>query len=114
MKSSHFGLAPYDPSFDTHTKYADPGKLVKYVSYGIIPVVSEVPLIAHDYEAKGAAILIRFSEHPEFWAKKIIDCFLDDVTFSKLQESALKLGDSRQNIEIFQNLDQFLINQIKK
>jgi glycosyltransferase involved in cell wall biosynthesis len=86
---SDFGLAPYNSGADSHTKYADPGKLVAYIKYGVIPVVSNVPLVASVYAFKSAARVISEPFHPELWASEI-----SKIHTSNQERQSLKVGMS--------------------
>lgn len=55
------GLAPYLPSEDTFTRYADPLKPKEYMSCGLPVIITDVPEIAREIEEMGAGIVIEYA-----------------------------------------------------
>jgi glycosyltransferase involved in cell wall biosynthesis len=57
LPSFAVGLAPYSPSPDNITWYADPTKVKDYLSCGLAVVVTNVPEVALEIEKKGAGVI---------------------------------------------------------
>src|SRR5205085_7506685 len=53
-------VAPYAPSTDSFTRYADPGKLKAYLAAGLPIVLTDVPPNARELAAEGVAELVTF------------------------------------------------------
>jgi glycosyltransferase involved in cell wall biosynthesis len=61
LPSFAVGLAPYNPSPDNITWYADPTKIKDYLSCGLPVVVTNVPEVALEIERKGAGVIVQHS-----------------------------------------------------
>ena len=60
LADSSIAVAPYDPSDDTFSKYADPGKLKSYLAAGLPIVMTGVPPNAGMLAERGAATVVEF------------------------------------------------------
>jgi glycosyltransferase involved in cell wall biosynthesis len=58
LGESAVAVAPYEPSSDTFTRYADPGKLKAYLAAGLPIVMTDVPPNAHELEQEAGAEVV--------------------------------------------------------
>jgi len=63
LPSFALGLAPYSPSPDSITWYADPTKIKDYLSCGLAVVMTGVPEIASEVERREAGIIVSYSSN---------------------------------------------------
>jgi glycosyltransferase involved in cell wall biosynthesis len=84
------GLAPYVPSPDSFTYFADPGKPKTYLAAGLPVVITNVPVIASEINARKAGILIDFDERQ--LSEAIVTLLSDDVLYREYRENAIALG----------------------
>ena len=61
LPSFALGLAPYSPSPNSITWYADPTKIKDYLTCGLPVVVTNVPEVASELEKRGAGTIIQYS-----------------------------------------------------
>jgi glycosyltransferase involved in cell wall biosynthesis len=60
LAESSVAVAPYAPSADSFTRYADPGKLKAYLAAGLPIVLTDVPPNAHELAEEAGAELAAF------------------------------------------------------
>jgi glycosyltransferase involved in cell wall biosynthesis len=60
LAGSSVALAPYAPAPETHTRWADPGKLKAYVAAGLPIVVTDVPPNAQELERHAGASIVAY------------------------------------------------------
>jgi glycosyltransferase involved in cell wall biosynthesis len=60
LASASLAVAPYEPSADSFTRYADPGKLKAYLAAGLPTVLTAVPPVARELEARAGAEIVAF------------------------------------------------------
>lgn len=60
LARASLAIAPYEPSPDSFTRYADPGKLKAYLAAGLPIVLTAVPPIAAELEANAGAEIVPF------------------------------------------------------
>jgi glycosyltransferase involved in cell wall biosynthesis len=58
LSEASIAVAPYAPTDDNFTRYADPGKLKAYLAAGLPIVLTDVPPNAHELEREGGAEII--------------------------------------------------------
>jgi glycosyltransferase involved in cell wall biosynthesis len=75
-------VAPYEPTPDSFTRYADPGKLKTYLAAGLPIVLTDVPPAASELEASAGAEIVPFDasaladaigralSNPESWQRR--------------------------------------------
>ena len=84
------GLAPYAPTSDSFTWYADPTKPKDYMSLGIPVIITEVPEIASKIHQSGAGQLVSYDVED---ISDAIDRFLgDDEYWRNARQSAIRLS----------------------
>jgi glycosyltransferase involved in cell wall biosynthesis len=60
LAESSLGVAPYRPSDDTFTRYADPGKLKAYLAAGLPIVLTDVPPNSRALERAAGAEVVKY------------------------------------------------------
>ncbi len=60
LAGSSIAVAPYEPTVDTFTRYADPGKLKAYVAAGLPVVLTDVPPNAAELATEAGAELVAY------------------------------------------------------
>jgi glycosyltransferase involved in cell wall biosynthesis len=60
LAEASLGVAPYRPTDDTFTRFADPGKLKAYLAAGLPIVLTDVPPNARILEASAGAEIVEF------------------------------------------------------
>jgi glycosyltransferase involved in cell wall biosynthesis len=60
LAASSLGIAPYRPTDDTFTRYADPGKLKAYLAAGLPIVLTDVPPNARVLERAAGAEVVAY------------------------------------------------------
>jgi glycosyltransferase involved in cell wall biosynthesis len=60
LAASALGLAPYEPTADSFTRYADPGKLKAYLAAGLPIVLTDVPPNAAELQATAGAEVVAY------------------------------------------------------
>ena len=87
---SAVGLAPYVPTPDNFTVYADPGKIKLYVACGLPVVVTDVPAIAHVIKSQKAGLVIDYTTNS--FVKALTKLLSDDALHKTYRENAIKLS----------------------
>jgi glycosyltransferase involved in cell wall biosynthesis len=62
ISTGAFGLAPYEPSAESFTWYADPGKPKDYISCGLPVIITSVPLFSKEIEKHKAGLVVPYDE----------------------------------------------------
>jgi glycosyltransferase involved in cell wall biosynthesis len=60
LAGASLAVAPYDPSPDSFTRYADPGKLKAYLAAGLPIVLTDVPPLASELAQSAGAEIVPF------------------------------------------------------
>jgi glycosyltransferase involved in cell wall biosynthesis len=82
------GVAPYDESPDSFSRFADPGKLKVYLGAGLPIVLTDVPPNARELAEEGGAEIVR--GHPVPLADALQRLFADEPTWQDRHEAALR------------------------
>jgi glycosyltransferase involved in cell wall biosynthesis len=61
LSLASIAVAPYEPTQDSFSRYADPGKLKGYLAAGLPILLTDVPPNARDLERRGGAEIVPFS-----------------------------------------------------
>jgi glycosyltransferase involved in cell wall biosynthesis len=61
LASGSVAVAPYDPTGQTFTRYADPSKLKAYLAAGLPVLTTDVPPNAHELAARAGAEIVEFT-----------------------------------------------------
>jgi glycosyltransferase involved in cell wall biosynthesis len=80
LPSFAVGLAPYRPSPDSITWYADPTKIKDYLSCGLPVIVTNVPEVASEVEKKRAGMIVEYS------AEDLADAVIKLLGSSELEQ----------------------------
>jgi glycosyltransferase involved in cell wall biosynthesis len=82
LSKGSIAVAPYRPTEDTFTRYADPGKLKSYLAAGLPIVLTDVPPNAGELQSEAGAVLAAYDSaaladalsasfaSPERWAER--------------------------------------------
>lgn len=82
LAEASIGVAPYEPSPATFTRYADPGKLKAYIAAGLPVVLTDVPPNAHELAREAGAEIVAYDaaaiaealtrglSEPEAWRRR--------------------------------------------
>jgi glycosyltransferase involved in cell wall biosynthesis len=103
-REASFGLAPYQFGDDTFTKFADPGKLVFYAAFGLVTLVSRVPLITTEYEQHASFFGMSEDKSAADWAAKLIQLHSDQDLLLTQRIKSRSYGESRKSHKIFEML----------
>ena len=90
ISSCGFGLAPYEPSSDSFTWFADPGKPKHYLSCGLPVIITDVPRISKAISEREAGLVIRYDEGE--LADAMVALMSDKAKLQKMRANALKLS----------------------
>ncbi len=80
-------LAPYEPSADTFSRYADPGKLKAYLGAGLPIILTDVPPNAADLRLRGGGSIVEAT--PQAFADEIERVLDDREQWRQRHRSAL-------------------------
>lgn len=94
-----FGLAPYEPSKESFTWYADPGKPKQYLTCGLPIIITRVPLITSEIEIKSAGLVIHYNEDELVYA--CLRYLKDEGLLLRDRKNALGLGSKYAWTNIF-------------
>lgn len=84
------GVAPFVPSSDSLSYFADPGKPKTYLAAGLPVIITNVPSIALEIEARKAGILIDFDEKQLAMAVKTL--LTNDELYKQYRQNAIAFG----------------------
>ena len=82
LATASVGVAPYDPTGETFSRWADPAKLKAYLAAGLPVILTDVPPNAHELQDAGAAEIVSFTpealsgairrviDSPEEWTRR--------------------------------------------
>jgi glycosyltransferase involved in cell wall biosynthesis len=84
------GLALYEPSPETFTTFADPGKPKVYLACGLPVLITSVPAVAGEIEKEGAGAVIPYRK--EAAVTVLAGWLRDPVKISTMRRSALRLA----------------------
>ena len=87
---SAVGLAPYVPTPDNFTIYADPGKVKLYVACGLPVVITDVPQIASVIDSKKAGMKVDYTV--DSIAKALVQLLSNDTLYKEFRQNAIKLS----------------------
>lgn len=81
------GLAPYEPSPDSFTYFADPSKPKTYMACGLPVIITVVPRIADDITREGAGIVIPYQR--ESLSEAVVHLLTDQALYRQMRERAI-------------------------
>jgi glycosyltransferase involved in cell wall biosynthesis len=87
LAGSSVALAPYAPSPETHTRWADPGKLKAYLAAGLPVVLTDVPPNARELEREAGASIVAYDA--EVIAEAVSATLADTEAWRRRREAAL-------------------------
>jgi glycosyltransferase involved in cell wall biosynthesis len=104
LASGSLAVAPYDPTGQTFTRYADPSKLKAYLAAGLPILSTDVPPNAHELAQRAGAEIVRFDateyalaierllEAPEDWRRRRTAAlqYIRDYDWNRLLEPAFE------------------------
>jgi len=90
LSNCAIAVAPYIPSIDSPTQYADPGKIKKYMAFGLPIVITKVPLIAFEIDSRRAGFAIEYNKNEIVVA--ILKLLSDRELLKEYRENILKLA----------------------
>lgn len=100
LAQSDIGIAPYVPSKESITTYADPAKIKEYLGSGLAVIVTCVPMVASEISKKQAGITINYSR--EELAKAIIALLKDEKLLLAYKKNALAMAHDFTWDQIFE------------
>jgi glycosyltransferase involved in cell wall biosynthesis len=87
---SGIGLAPYAPSPDGRTHYADPGKVKVYIEAGIPIIMTRISSIAEEVETRGAGLVVDFDRDA---LRSAIEALLEDeILWERMKANVLRMA----------------------
>lgn len=87
---SAVGLAPYVPTPDNFTIYADPGKVKLYIACGLPVVITDVSHISSVIESKKAGIVVKYDSNS--LANAIIKLMSNQKLYEEYRNNAIELS----------------------
>src|SRR6266705_786081 len=81
------GLATYEPSPNNFTRYTEPGKVKVYLACGLPVIITRVPEIANEIEARGAGIVSDYTI--DGLASTIVKLIQDETTYMDARSAAI-------------------------
>jgi glycosyltransferase involved in cell wall biosynthesis len=81
------GLAPYEPSPNNFTRYTEPGKVKVYLACGLPVVITRVPEIANELEARGAGFISDYTV--DGLAATIVKLIQDEAAYMDARSAAI-------------------------
>ena len=100
LAQSDIGIAPYVPSKESITTYADPAKIKEYLGSGLAVIVTRVPMFASEISKRRAGITINYS-HEEL-AKAIIALLKDEKLLLAHKKNAFAMAHDFTWDQIFE------------
>ncbi len=95
------GIAPYEDSESTYTRYTDPGKPKAYMAAGLPVVITKVPRIAYEIERKGAGIAIEYDSGDA--VRALVSILSDDDRLLEYKKNAIEFAGEFEWPAIFEN-----------
>lgn len=90
LSNCAIGVAPYVSSIDNYSRYTEPGKVKKYLSYGLPVVVTKVPQMAVEIESHRAGFAIEYNK--EELVAAILKLLNDRELLKEYRKNALRLA----------------------
>jgi glycosyltransferase involved in cell wall biosynthesis len=90
LATSAIGLAPYPESSSSYKYFSDPGKIKAYLACGLPIVMTRVPPIATQVEAKKAGFIV--NDNIEQMKDAILALLKDDALYTVYRECAIRMG----------------------
>jgi glycosyltransferase involved in cell wall biosynthesis len=90
LSRASIAIAPYEPTEDSFSRFADPGKLKGYLAAGLPIMLTDVPPNARDLEQHGGAEIVPFS--PEALAAAIRKLLAAPDEWKRRRADALALA----------------------
>ena len=90
LSRASIAIAPYEPTEDSFSRFADPGKLKGYLAAGLPIMLTDVPPNARDLERRGGAEIVPFS--PEALAAAIRTLLAAPDEWKRRRADALALA----------------------
>ena len=85
-----FGLAPYEPSAETFTWFADSGKAKHYISCGLPVIITSVPRFSKEIEMYQAGLVVEYDE--EKLADAMVKLLTDKALLDRMRLNAAELS----------------------
>ena len=111
LRDSDLGIAPFSKMQNSFTEFADPGKLVAYLSAGLPFLVTDVPKVAKLYEQQGFAQVIPVEATPSDWCREIITLEENGAKIHEMRIAAREQQLSRDHRVLFDGLIAKLIQE---
>ena len=83
-------LATYPADDTTYKKYCDPGKVKIYLACGLPVLITDVPAVAREIEAKDAGVIV--DQNPESLAETVCGIFADEKRYVRMREQAIRMA----------------------
>lgn len=90
LSKAAIAVAPYEDTKESFTRYTDPGKVKEYLALGLPVVMTKVPQVAYEVDARKAGIAVDFDQ------KKLVDAIckilLDNKTLNIYRRNAYTMA----------------------
>lgn len=90
LSTCALGVAPYEPSPDNHTYFADPTKPKDYMAFGLPTIITKVPQIAQEIDNRKAGFAIDYNK--EEFVKAVVRLLIDDKLYKEFRENVFNLA----------------------
>jgi len=95
------GLAPYVPTKDTITTFAEPLKIKEYLSCGLPLIMTGVPEIARQIENNGAGIVIKYDKKE--LVNAVVGLLIDQKKYKEYKKNVMNLASKYDWNTLFEN-----------
>jgi glycosyltransferase involved in cell wall biosynthesis len=99
ISSCRVGIAPYAPSRESFTWYADPGKPKVYLGCGVPVIITKVPEIAFEISRREAGVAINYDKNE--LADAIVKLLKDEKFYERCKGNARKFASELSWDNIF-------------
>lgn len=106
------GLAPFLDDESSWTKFADPQKLKIYLASGVIPVVSEVPLIVGELREKSLALVLGRDAGNDQYANEVISVLSDSEQLGTMRQSISSYRMRFDRDELYERVAKFIASNM--
>jgi glycosyltransferase involved in cell wall biosynthesis len=94
-----FAVSLFDPDLDDFTYYADPGKIKIFLAAGLAVIMTAVPLVAQEVEAKRCGVIVTYDESSV--AEAMLTLLTDDGLLGEYRANALAMAREYDYAHIF-------------
>lgn len=101
LKNAAIAIAPYVDNEETYTRYTDPGKPKDYLASSIPVIITKVPQVAYEIEAKRSGIAINYDR--EELVKAIIELLTNKKKLLQFRRNAIKMAEKYRWDKVFNN-----------